>query len=387
MDTTQSDMFGVGQYDTSTPLLNAVQEPPAPKPIEPAAPVADALDPADIAGLRDTTGLSPEEAAIFNEAADLLEAMDASTTKGLQAARDVLDKVAASEREFMPEGAAQSARDAAIERLNRSLEAPAAARPPVEPPTPAAEPASSPAPSTEFKLPDELAKSSPRYGMAMVAFGSDLDRAAYILRDKSKASNGEGKLVLALAKQGYDIDQIRKHGQKVNDALKAEAKAATGSAAAPQQALKLDVPAQQFDSTASSSPAPVKAKVEIPTTAYRKITAKTGQDRVQSAAESLRNWSTTPGTAPISMDEATRLVQAKGAILHPDAIPGLDMDAARNNRSMGRATPEVQAAYEDFYGLRRPEHLDVVKAAAVEQKLAIDNQMNQIRNQASKEGC
>ena len=91
-----------------------------------------AIDPAAIADLRDTTGLSPEEAAIFNEAADLLEAMDASTTKGLQAARDVLDKVAASEREFMPEGAAPSAREAAIERLNRSLEAPAAERPPTE---------------------------------------------------------------------------------------------------------------------------------------------------------------------------------------------------------------------------------------------------------------
>ena len=116
-----------------------------PEPIGPAAPSvpsagtsasatapAPAIDPAAIAGLRDTTGLSPEEAAIFNEAADLLEAMDASTTKGLQAARDVLDKVAASEREFMPEGAAPSAREAAIERLNRSLEAPAAERPTTE---------------------------------------------------------------------------------------------------------------------------------------------------------------------------------------------------------------------------------------------------------------
>ena len=39
---------------------------------------------------------------------------------------------------------------------------------------------------------------------------------------------------------------------------------------------------------------------------------------------------------------------------------------------------------QEFHGLRS---FDVVKAAAVEQKLAIDNQMNQIRNQASKEGC
>jgi hypothetical protein len=197
----------------------------------PAAP-AGALDPADIAGLRDTTGLSPEEAAIFNEAADLLEAMDASTTKGLQAARDVLDKVAASEREFMPEGAAPSARDAAIERLNRSLEAPAAARPPVEPPTPA-------------------------------------------------------------------------------------------------------------------TPA-----IEIPAGASRKITARTGESRITSAAESLLTWSSEPFSTPMSIDQARDLVRAKGAILDPDAIPGLDMEKAREDRLKGRPSPEVQAAYKQFYGIK-----------------------------------
>ena len=104
-----------------------------PAPAAPPAAPAGGLDPADIAGLRDTTGLSPEEAAIFREAADLLEGMDATTTKGIQDARNVLDQVAASERQFAIEGATPTPRDAAIERLNKALEMPAAERPPAVP--------------------------------------------------------------------------------------------------------------------------------------------------------------------------------------------------------------------------------------------------------------
>jgi hypothetical protein len=202
-------------------------------------PPAGAINPADIAELRDTTGLSPEAAALFNEAADLLESLDASTTKGLQAARDVLDKVAASEREFMPEGAAASARDAAIERLNKSLEAPAAERPTgaVEPPT------------------------------AVVA-------------------------------------------------------------------------------------APAEPAIDIPAGAFRKITARTSEGRIQAAAESLLNWAANPFTTPMSIDQALNLVRAKGAILDPDAIPGLDMAKARVDRTDGLPSPEVTAAYRQFYGVK-----------------------------------
>ena len=49
-----------------------------------------------------------------------------------------------------------------------------------------------------------------------------------------------------------------------------------------------------------------------------------------------------------------------------------------------RSIQALELPAQEFDGLRS---VDVVKAAAVEQKLAIDNQMNQIRNQAFKEGC
>jgi len=94
---------------------------------------------------------------------------------------------------------------------------------------------------------------------------------------------------------------------------------------------------------------PPVAAVEIPAGASRKITARTSEGRIQAAAESLVSWTATPPLAPMSVDQALSLVRAKGEILDPDAIPSLDMAKAREDISMGRATPEVAAAYKQFY--------------------------------------
>jgi hypothetical protein len=91
--------------------------------------------------------------------------------------------------------------------------------------------------------------------------------------------------------------------------------------------------------------------IEIPAGASRKITARTSESRIQSAAESLRGWSTIQGTEPMSIDQALGLVRAKGAILDPDAIPGLDMAKARQDNVAGKETPEVMAAFKQFYGV------------------------------------
>ena len=42
-----------------------------------------------------------------------------------------------------------------------------------------------------YQLPADVAKSKPRYGLGVVQFGNDLDRAAYIIRSKSKKSKGK----------------------------------------------------------------------------------------------------------------------------------------------------------------------------------------------------
>jgi hypothetical protein len=102
--------------------------------------------------------------------------------------------------------------------------------------------------------------------------------------------------------------------------------------------------------------------IEIPAGASRKITAKTDENRIRNAAESLLNWSTNPGGTPISIDQALDLVRAKGAILDPDAIPGLDMAKAREDRTIGRPSPEVTAAYRQFYGLEEGAKAPVATA-------------------------
>jgi hypothetical protein len=111
------------------------------------------------------------------------------------------------------------------------------------------------APPSAFSFPADLAKSAPRYGMAKVEFASDLDRAAYMLRDSSKKSKGEDRLIKALEEAGYSIPAIRMHGEKVKQALKDAVTEQTGSAAAPQSAMALRVPEQKIDAGELDSPA------------------------------------------------------------------------------------------------------------------------------------
>ena len=105
--------------------------------------------------------------------------------------------------------------------------------------------------SSVFAFPADLSKSAPRYGMATVEFGSDLDRAAYMLRDGATKSKGEDRLISALEAGGYDVAAIRAHGNKVKQAIKE----AAGGGAAPQEAMKLSIPDQGFGATAAPAPA------------------------------------------------------------------------------------------------------------------------------------
>ena len=104
-----------------------------------------------------------------------------------------------------------------------------------------------------YQLPADVAKSKPRYGMATVQFGSDLDRAAYIIRSKSKKSKGEDRIIASLEEQGLDVAAVRKHGEKVKKAIGDVIQEQTGSRRAPQEALQIDVPAVRFGEEVSYS--------------------------------------------------------------------------------------------------------------------------------------
>lgn len=103
------------------------------------------------------------------------------------------------------------------------------------------------APPIEFALPAELSKSAPRYGMASLAFESDLDKAAYILHSdklKGRQSKAAPKFRAALEAAGIDPDELAaKRGPVVKEAIKDAVTDQTGSARAPQSAIKIQVPA------------------------------------------------------------------------------------------------------------------------------------------------
>ena len=103
---------------------------------------------------------------------------------------------------------------------------------------------------------------------------------------------------------------------------------------------------------ADQPPAPA-----IPDAAVRAITDR-NQGRVPGKANQLKNW-VNHGLPPEqhlirSDQQAESLVTAKGALLDPDQIPGIDLDKAMNDYAMGMKTPETDAvarAYRDFYGV------------------------------------
>ena len=117
--------------------------------------------------------------------------------------------------------------------MQRSVEA-AVARGQATPPAPA--------PTQQFTLPADVAKSAPRFGMAKITFASDLDRAAYIIRNKAKASKGEARIIKALEEQGYDIAEIRARGDEVKTLIQDVIEEQTGSRRAPQSAMELEIP-------------------------------------------------------------------------------------------------------------------------------------------------
>lgn len=102
--------------------------------------------------------------------------------------------------------------------------------------------------------------------------------------------------------------------------------------------------------------------LEIPPAASRKITARTSEGRVRGAAESLISWTTPPGGgAPLfTLEQAMDVVRRKKSILDVDKVPGVDLDAALNDKTMGRSTPATDAAaqaYRQFYEVGEPRRI------------------------------
>ena len=94
-----------------------------------------------------------------------------------------------------------------------------------------------PGPQETFKLPN---RANSRYGMATVKFRNDLDRAAYTIRNKAKASKGEPAIIKALEAQGLDVRAVRAHGERIKKAIGDAVEAQTGTRRAPQEAMEIN---------------------------------------------------------------------------------------------------------------------------------------------------
>jgi len=123
-----------------------------------------------------------------------------------------------------------------------------------------------------FTLPADVAKSKPRFGMAQLQFESDLDRAAYIIRNKAKASKGEARIIAALEAQGYDIPSIRARGDEVKQLIQDVIEEQTGSRRAPQEAMTLEIPDTESAGVRASQSLPQASRAdgEYDEAAFRK---------------------------------------------------------------------------------------------------------------------
>jgi hypothetical protein len=255
-------------------------------------------------------------------AVPLSRAMDALEREGLVAGGDAAQAVADEFRLAAEYGYRQAAMEQAAKEANREATG-----------------------YYELDQKERLASSEFRDGFSDAPIGDSLDDRAAYAREQRMAAEAAGDTTLARewknAERKLEKDRIAQSQQRQ---------------ATSQQGM-FGVGKYDNSTPLLSQPAAAAApNIEIPEAASRKITAKTSEGRITSAAQSLAGWTRVPGKDPMPLEKALQLVRAKGAILDPDAVPGLNADLARNDQAMGRgtaATEGVAAAYRQFYGVEQ----------------------------------
>ena len=216
----------------------------------------------------------------------------------------------------------------------------------------------------EFTLPQSVAKSAPRFGSVRLKFESDLDKAAYIIRNKTKKSKGEPAIVKALIDQGINVSEVQRLGNDIKTMIQDAVEAQTGSRRAPQGVdIEIEIPASTRDAEELQPTAEGNAALEYQDQikrAMRPVSAKT-QSRLEGAAQAYAKYTGT------SVEQARTLVGRKQAVFDPDKVDGLDMDQARNDIAMGKRTPAVEAA-ADAYRAAYPNNTNYDFAAEVPER-------------------
>ena len=142
-------------------------------------------------------------------------------------------------------------------------------------PAPAPTPAPTPVtPAVQSaKLPKDLAGAKPRYNVSMDAylptFGSDFDRAAFIVTQKTPSKRDADYLNWAVGVSGLTPDGVRKHGLQVRAQLKqlaAQTKGGTSQkpATLTVPSVSISMPEVKVTPTPAPAPAPAPATVTAP---------------------------------------------------------------------------------------------------------------------------
>jgi len=109
-------------------------------------------------------------------------------------------------------------------------------------------------------IPDDLLLGKATYGSAELEFGSRIDQAAWLIRPGRKGYPPVTKQITELAqKNGIDLNELRAHGTKVHESIKAQVKDKTGSAkASPDNTagLTFNVQDQKFGRVVATEKAP-----------------------------------------------------------------------------------------------------------------------------------
>ena len=226
LDTTQQDMFGVGEYDTSTPLLNQAGKGAINPEVLPAADRPGSVADAFGSVMRQ---MAESDARLYRTTGKAI----AGIRKGISELGDAtppakpakpLELVASPEGMVPKEQAMPISPYGPLDLANREA----------------------PMPVNELVLPASLSKAAPRYGKAELKFATDLDRVAYMLsRDASNgASRSAQKFIRALQEAGLNPADVARYGrEKVQPAVKA---AAGGGAAPQKEGLLLEIPDQRY---------------------------------------------------------------------------------------------------------------------------------------------
>lgn len=202
------------------------------------------------------------------------------------------------------------------------------------------------------KLPKDLAGAKPRYNVSMDAylptFGSDFDRAAFIVTQKTPSKRDADYLNWAVGVSGMTPEQVRQHGLKVRAQLKqlaAQTKGGTSQkpATLTVPSVSISMPEVKITAAPAPAPTPTPAAVPAPPPAPAPTTQVDPNEKLAAFIEDV-DGAITNLESPAKLRAMVKKALAAGYITARDAA-----EIASVQKSMGSAE-DTADAFGEFAG-------------------------------------